>query len=562
MKHVRIALAAVFLFSAAALPIAAADMDLVVMVDTSTSMFPYFDELMNYLIQDLLTAKLHTGDTFHLLSFSSTPEEEISLGMGSDDAARKAFGRLLLLQPLGRYTDLIAALTYLNRYAHGLPETNPKTILILTDGVHDPPPGSPNRGTPEEIRAKIEEVAESLRKAGWTMHLVKVPPKPVEGEEGLTSYLNDIARVLDVPIVPYQSEDRTHVTGEIMGFPTLEFPPALGKVGSRFRAPFQVRNFKGEPVIVKLSHVLSEGVELLEKPVTVTVPPRGSSRLDVPLALPSSLAAGDYKKLVTLSFEDDIRISPTEGILEFTYTGAGGFSLPGVDPAILLYVAAAAAAIVLLILLVLFLRKRLQELPSGARPQETSRTPAAREERNKIPVAPETAGTHHHHGRRTLIPLMQAGEAPGAGLDAAPGSPVKPTIESLKRSLPRSEPDASGLPRMLEMRVSEQNSHIGFRNIHRIPEGGSRGVGGGFSAYLIFIVPFPRKIAEIRNEGGRYTFIPLRPEFFPALTGHLSDCIGVDIPMVTPKGMGFTIRFRQWISPLEEINALLRLSRS
>jgi hypothetical protein len=102
MKHARILLAAVLLLAAAALPLAAADMDLVVMVDTSSSMFPYFDELMNYLVQDLLTAKLHAGDTFHLLSFASAPEEEMSLDMGSEEAAKKAFGRLLLLRPLGR----------------------------------------------------------------------------------------------------------------------------------------------------------------------------------------------------------------------------------------------------------------------------------------------------------------------------------------------------------------------------------------------------------------------------------------------------------------------------
>jgi hypothetical protein len=70
-----------------AVPLGAANIDLVVMVDASESMFPYFDDLMNYLVQDLLTEKLHRGDTFHLLSFSSLPEVEISLGIDSEEAA-------------------------------------------------------------------------------------------------------------------------------------------------------------------------------------------------------------------------------------------------------------------------------------------------------------------------------------------------------------------------------------------------------------------------------------------------------------------------------------------
>ena len=77
------------------------------MVDTSESMFPYFDDLMNYLVQDLLADKLHRGDTFHLLSFASSPEVEIALEMNSEEAAQRAFGRILLLHALGRYTDLV-----------------------------------------------------------------------------------------------------------------------------------------------------------------------------------------------------------------------------------------------------------------------------------------------------------------------------------------------------------------------------------------------------------------------------------------------------------------------
>ncbi len=139
------------LLAGSAAPAAAANIDLVVMVDTSESMFPYFDDLMNYLVQNLLTEKLHKGDTFHLLSFSSVPEVEISLEVNSEEAAQRAFGRILLLHALGRYTDLVSALQFLSKYAKELPETNPKQIILITDGVNDPPPGSPNRGTPEAV---------------------------------------------------------------------------------------------------------------------------------------------------------------------------------------------------------------------------------------------------------------------------------------------------------------------------------------------------------------------------------------------------------------------------
>ena len=132
-------------------------------------MFPYFDDLMNYLVQDLLTTRLHRGDTFHLLSFSSLPEVEISLEVNSEEAARQAFSRVLLLHALGRYTDLVSAMQFLYKYVKELPETNPKQIIIITDGVHDPPPGSPNTGDPAAVKGAITSVAQAMRKEGWSV---------------------------------------------------------------------------------------------------------------------------------------------------------------------------------------------------------------------------------------------------------------------------------------------------------------------------------------------------------------------------------------------------------
>jgi hypothetical protein len=111
------------------------------------------------------------------------------------------------------------------------------------------------------------------------------------------------------------------------------------------------------------------------------------------------------------------------------------------------------------------------------------------------------------------------------------------------------------------MRVSLQNSRVGFRNVHRVLPGTARSVGGGASSYLVFITRTPRGIAEIRNEGGTYTFTPLRGEFFPEHPGPLKGCLGVEIPFTGPKGHRHTIVFREWKSALDEINALMRSVR-
>ena len=278
-----------------ALPAAAENMDLVVMVDTSESMFPYFDDLMNSLIQDLLTAKLHRGDSFHLLSFSSTPEVEIALEVNTPEAAERAFGRILLLHPLGRYTDLIGALRFLHTYVQELPDTNPKRILLLTDGVHDPPPGTAGSGSPDAVKKGIEEAVAAIRAAGWTVSIMKVPPEPPKGEAGLKSYLDDIAQGLGVPVSAYRSGSGTALTGMALGFPSLTFPAHLGKVGNRFAVPFRVRNNdRQNPILVGLVSIQSEGSELLEKKVQLAVPPDSEATLEATVRLPITFPRGEH----------------------------------------------------------------------------------------------------------------------------------------------------------------------------------------------------------------------------------------------------------------------------
>jgi hypothetical protein len=561
-------LAAVFtLLACAVVPLAAANIDLVVMVDTSESMFPYFDDLMNYLVQDLLTAKLHRGDTFHLLSFSSVPEVEISLEVNSEEAAQRAFGRILLLHALGRYTDLVSALQFLSKYTRELPETNPKQILLITDGVHDPPPESQNRAPAEYVRAAVTDAAQAMKKEGWTFSILKVPPAPAPGEEGLKSYLPDLAQALGVAIVPYKVSDKEHVTGRTTGFPNLTFPSGLGKVGNRFNAPFKVKNWKAEPIIVRLSSIQSNGVELLEKKVAVTVPASGEAALNASIRLPLSFPRGDQSMLLQLLFEDDLRISPTSGTLSFTYTGRGGIPIPRLTFLYVLYIVLAGGVIYLLARLFLFMRKKLGETAAAGISRSRERHAAAEaataagrtpDGRRRGPPAP--AGHAARTQGRKRIPLLGAAEKPGT--PAIPARRVRPTVTSLRRALPRRQMQQVTLPPLIELRVDLQNHRIGFRNVHRLAPGASRSVGGRFSSYLVFLLPFPAAIAEIRNVEGAYVFTPLRTELFPALSGPVEDCLGKEIPFVSPKGRQLLLHFRQWVSPLDEINALMRQTKS
>jgi len=533
---------------------------------------------MTYLVQDLLTKRLHRGDTFHLLSFSSLPEVEISLPVNSDEAAHQAFGRVLLLHALGKYTDLVSATQFLYQYVKELPETNPKHVIIITDGVHDPPPGSPNKLDEATLRGLVTSSAQAMRREGWEVTILKVPPEPSPADQGMKSYLGDIAAAAGVPVIRYPKQDKTTVTGVTTGYPTLIFPAALGQVGNRFVAPFRIKNWKAEPIIISLSSVQSEGTELLERRMSVTVPPNGEAAFSVPLKLPMSYPQGAKQAAIRLVFDDDPRISPTEGTLSFTYTGKGGLPIPRLTFLYVVYILLGLAAIFLLVLLFRYLRKKLGEAPlagiarahgaagvagAGAAGEERtgSRAPgtraiqpsraSARPARVSLmsAAAAGAARTGPHH-----VPLMDSHPAPKAG--------TRPTVTSIRRAMPRPDLRQTTLPPLIEMRVEQQNHRIGFRNVHRIAPGAAKSVGGRFSSFLVFLVPVPAKIGEIHNEDGRYVFTPLRAELFPGVNGSVEDCLGKKIPFVSSKGKEQSLHFREWISPLEEINRLLRQARS
>jgi hypothetical protein len=507
-----------------------------------------------------LKEKLHRGDTFHLLSFSGSPELETAVTLADERAAEKAFGRLALLHPLGRYTDLIAALRFVHQYVRQLPEGNAKTVLLLTDGIHDPPPGSPNRLPPEQVRAALRATAEAISNQGWTVQVLKVPAELTAADKanGLPSYLDEIAAGLGIPVIPYDPARKAEVTGILTGYPTLTFPEPLGEVGRRFTVPLRVRNFSKDPILVRLAGAQIDHVEVLERPVEVAVPADATGALDARLRMPLSFPTGSQERVLVLDLPPALRISPVQGTLSFTYTGRGGLNLPRFNALYLVYLLLAAGAVYALVRLFLLMRRKLHEVSLAGLAKSSAGEPA----RTRT-VAAAAAAAPVAPARRKLVPIMESGRRAPVVRAAAPAAAraARPTAASLRRSLPAVGRHPSTLPPLIEMRVSLQNSRVGFRNVHRVLPGTARSVGGGTSSYLVFITRILRGIAEIRNEGGAYTFIPLRSEFFPERSGPVKHCLGVEIPFTGTKGHRHTIVFREWVSALDEINALMRSVR-
>ena len=113
-------------------------------------------------------------------------------------------------------------------------------------------------------------------------------------------------------------------------------------------------------------------------------------------------------------------------------------------------------------------------------------------------------------------------------------------------------------PLLLNLFVEDQSVAIGRRNIHSLKSGYSLSVGGGNSDFLIFLVPMPAGIGELRRNGTQLTFVPRRAKYFPDLgSSELRDCLNKTIRIISDKGYELRLRFEMYEDPLVALNRML-----
>jgi hypothetical protein len=116
----------------------------------------------------------------------------------------------------------------------------------------------------------------------------------------------------------------------------------------------------------------------------------------------------------------------------------------------------------------------------------------------------------------------------------------------------------SGGPLLLNLFVEDQNTLIGKRNIHALKSGYNFTIGGGKSDFLIFLVPMPSAIGEVRRDGNHCNFIPRKAKYFPDIgSSQVPDCIGKTIRVISDKNYEIRFRLERYEDPLIALNRLL-----
>jgi hypothetical protein len=206
----------------------------------------------------------------------------------------------------------------------------------------------------------------------------------------------------------------------------------------------------------------------------------------------------------------------------------------------------AVLAILLLGLIIFFASGRLRRSPNRA--MAHAALPRRKEqEKPRIPAEDKNAELFANYAatqrRRTTVTPQDISRG-NASLE--------------KTSIEQSQTESYSGPLMLSLFVEDQNTFIGRRNIHTVKPGYTFTIGGGKSDFLIFLVPMPPRIAEIRFDGRQCAFFPRKPQFFPDIgSKSISNCIGKTIRIISEKNYELHIRMERYEDPLVALNRLL-----
>ena len=117
---------------------------MILLLDKSLSMAPYFGKVKEYAAGEVLGPILIPGDRLVVELVYGRVQRLISVTIGSEEDKAKAIRAIRAVKADGHYTDLGAALDAAKRDLDELGQPDrPKYVLLLTDERQEAPKGSP-----------------------------------------------------------------------------------------------------------------------------------------------------------------------------------------------------------------------------------------------------------------------------------------------------------------------------------------------------------------------------------------------------------------------------------
>jgi len=504
--------------------------DLVVLLDTSASMSGSYRETSNYLIGPFLKEFLRIGDTFHLISFSGTPKLEISRRIEGSGDVETIIARMLLMYPLDPESNLSGALSFAESFASSLSNRSKKIVLI-------------SDGDAENTQNLVNASSTRFRGLGADLQYIKVPvtgdgpssgrAAPAQTAASQSAQTAQQGTQSSQTAQTAQQGTQTSQSGQTaQAAQTAQQGAQTSQSGQTAQAAQTAQQGAQSS---QTAQTAQQGAQTSQTEQTTQTAqategarPSGSTQ-----ETQSTSQAGSSQTVTTptqgsgISGPAQIQ-GPAQGTGQ-TQTSQSSAGIIGTIP-MPLTIGLALLLLLIIIAIIIFASRRLHSSPNRVISKAAS------------PASAGTKAGQYAETRKT---------------DQLEHPPVY--MRPLPKDKVYDEPLSGDGPVMLNLFVEDQNTAIGKRNIHAVKSGYSFTIGGGNSDFLIFLVPIPQHIAEVRLDSRNCTFIPVKPQYFPDIGSNtIPNCIGKTIRVISDKNYELHIRLERYEDPLNALNKMLR----
>jgi hypothetical protein len=483
--------------------------DLVVLLDTSASMSGSYSETSNYLVGPFLREFLRIGDTFHLISFSGTPKLEISRRIEGIGDAETIIARLLLMYPLDPESNLSGALSFAESFAFSLPSRSKKIVLI-------------SDGDAENTQNLVNESSARFRGLGADLQYIRVPVAGGGPGSGRVSPAQTTT--------PSQSAQPSQTT-QATQTAQQSTQPSQAAQATQTQTTQTTQTAQGTQA-TQTAQTTERALPSEAAQQTQSTSQAGSSQASGLVTTQESGPSGTVQSQPSAQSTGQTQASQaSSGTSGITPGGNNSVVSTAINIPLPLMIALGILLLLILIGIIIFASRKLHKSPNRVISKAASSARA------------ETRADHFTETRKTDHILEY------------PPSKMKP----LPKDKVYDENTLSGEPILLNLFVADQNTAIGKRNIHLVKPGYSYTIGGGNSDFLIFLVPVPPQIAEVRHDGRNCTFTPRKPDYFPDIGSQpIPNCIGKTFRVISDKKYELHIRLEKYEDPLDALNKILR----
>jgi len=512
------------LFIVTAIPLyAQKPIDYILLLDTSESMFRQGGNEVELIITSIMKDRLSYQDRFHLLSFAENPEFEIQKTLRDKESVQEVLARLMIIQPIEKNTDIVAALKFLTDYMSELPLSTDKQVLIISDDVHNPPGDSLFTSTADNT-GRIETISSFLRRNGWAVEILLYPE--LESSEGPDArfvqrgLLKQLAELLGTEVVVFE--------GSVDGLSMLDAGEDVQEQ-SLSAGGAQESESKSAEKTEKPVMMSGNFIWLILAFIVVFILLFFLIRRVFSTAGSGSRIAGSggeaQTTLMGVRSKDDEAAVPS-----FTRTGSDSTSV----------LSDAKRS-----------RTRERETPYGTevqRKKTETDTPAGKKQKDNSGVSVLSAFAARDRSEREGLALRSVSRS---------NEKKAGDWEDRRQSARFKEKEGQDA---IEMRVDFQRNTF-RKNTRWFDQGDSFSIGQeGVADFVIYSIDVSGVIATIRRKGETYTLNPEQKEYFPELKNALSPCLNRNIRIISPDtGFATTIRFHKWLSPLDRLNRMLHV---